>query len=72
MPSRSESEVGELIGKYAEEITSLWKTLGPVERGWVDLPDAQVEALRRRMSECEAELERLKLELPEAPQLRRS
>ncbi len=72
MPPRSEREVRDLIGKYAEEITSLWKTLGPVERGWVDLPDERVEALRRRISECESELELLKQELPEAPLLRRS
>jgi hypothetical protein len=30
------------IGKYNEETTRLWKTLSPVERGWVDLPVEEV------------------------------
>ncbi len=56
----------EQMGKYLEEITRLWKTLGPVERGWIDLPDEEVAKLRRRMSECESEVERLRGELEEA------
>jgi hypothetical protein len=61
MPPRSETEVRELMGKCGEEIRRLWKTLKPVEEGWIELPGDYV-----------AELERLKLELPEAPLLRRS
>jgi hypothetical protein len=72
MPPRSETGVRELMGKCAEEIRSLWKTLKPVEEGWIELPAEYVAELKRRMSQCESELERLSLELPEAPLLRRS
>jgi hypothetical protein len=67
MPPRSEREVRDLMGQYGEEIRSLWKTLKPVEEGWIELPAERVAELERRMSECRAELERLKLEIPEAP-----
>ncbi len=72
MPPRGETEVRDLMGKCAEEIRSLWKTLKPVEEGWIELPADYVAELERRMSECRAELERLSLEIPEAPLLRRS
>jgi hypothetical protein len=55
-----------------EEMNSLWKTLGPVERGWIDLPDEEVARLKRRMSECEAEAARLRREMPDMPPPRRS
>jgi hypothetical protein len=42
MPTRSEiDQLKERIGEYNEEISRVWKTLGPVERGWVDLPDEE-------------------------------
>jgi hypothetical protein len=67
MPTQREiDDLKELMGKCNEEITSLWETLSPVERGWVDLPDVEVTKLRRRMSECETELERLRAELEAA------
>ena len=67
MPSPREIEqLKELIGEYNEEISRLWQRLSPVERGWVELPDEEVADLRRRMSQCESELERLKQELSEA------
>jgi hypothetical protein len=60
MPIQREiDELKELMGRCNEEITALWKTLGPVERGWLDLPDEEVTKLRHRMSDCESELERL-------------
>jgi chromosome segregation ATPase len=66
MPSPREIEqLKELIGEHNEEISRLWRTLSPVERGWVELPDEEVAELRRRMSQCESELERLKQELSE-------
>jgi chromosome segregation ATPase len=67
MPSPREIEqLKELLGEYNEEISRLWQRLSPVERGWVELPDEEVADLRRRMSQCESELERLKQELSEA------
>lgn len=63
---RGIEQIRDLIGQQNEEITRLWRTLSPVERGWVELPDENVAELRRRMSECESELERLKQELSEA------
>jgi len=67
MPTQREiDQLKERIGEYNEEITRLWKTLSPVERGWVDLPDEEVARLRRRMSECESERERLTVELARA------
>jgi len=72
MPPRSGTEVRDLMGEYAEETRSLWKTLKPVEEGWIELPADYVAELERRMSECRSELERISLEIPEAPPLRRS
>jgi len=72
MSPRSETEVRDLMAKCAEEIRSLSKTLKPVEEGWIELPAERVADPERRMSECRAELERLKPEIPEAPLLRRS
>jgi predicted nucleic acid-binding Zn-ribbon protein len=62
---RDIDQLKERIGEYNEEITRLWKTLSPIERGWVDLPDEEVAKLRRRMSECGLERERLTSELAE-------
>ena len=73
MPTEHEIEqLKERIGEYNEEINRLWKTLGPVERGWLDLPEDEVTKLRQRMSECETELKRLRQELPDTPPPRRS
>ena len=67
MPApRAIEQLKALIGEHNEELSRLWRTLSPVERGWVELPDENVAALRRRMSHCESELERLKIELAEA------
>jgi hypothetical protein len=67
MPTQREiDQLKERIGEYNEKISRLWKTLSPVERGWVDLPDEEVAKLRRRMSECESERERPTAELAEA------